>query len=65
MSKLSLDALKNRAEAIASEELMATINGGTENSCHGNATYNAHMIQGDVFVQIANGVSRWWNSLWN
>jgi hypothetical protein len=34
MSKLSLDALKERAEAIASEELMASINGGTENSCH-------------------------------
>jgi hypothetical protein len=34
MSKLSLDALKERAEAIASEELMASINGGTQNSCH-------------------------------
>jgi hypothetical protein len=34
MSKLSLDALKNRAEAIASEELMSSISGGTENGCH-------------------------------
>lgn len=32
--KLSLDALKERAEATASTELLATINGGTENSCH-------------------------------
>ena len=33
--KLSLDALKERAEATAStEELLDTISGGTENSCH-------------------------------
>ena len=34
MSKLSLDALKERAEATASNELLATISGGTENACH-------------------------------
>ena len=34
MSKLSLDALKERAEATASTELLATITGGTENACH-------------------------------
>ena len=34
MSKLSLDALKERAEATDSTELLATINGGTANSCH-------------------------------
>lgn len=34
MKKLSLDALKERAEAIASEELLTTISGGTESSCH-------------------------------
>ena len=32
--KLSLDALKERAEATASTELLATITGGTENACH-------------------------------
>lgn len=32
--KLSLEALKERAEAIASEELMESINGGLENKCH-------------------------------
>ncbi|WP_338410198.1 hypothetical protein [uncultured Flavobacterium sp.] len=32
--KLSLDALKERAEATASTELMATISGGTANECH-------------------------------
>ena len=36
--KLSLDALKERAEATASTELLATISGGTENSCHNNLT---------------------------
>ena len=34
MNKLSLDALKNRAEATASTDLLATISGGTENACH-------------------------------
>lgn len=34
MSKLSLDALKERAEAVASTDLLNTISGGTENSCH-------------------------------
>ena len=32
--KLSLDALKERAEATASTELLATITGGTANACH-------------------------------
>jgi len=34
MSKLSFDALKERAEAVASEDLLNSISGGTENSCH-------------------------------
>ena len=38
MKKLSLDALKERAKATASTELLATINGGTENSCHNSNT---------------------------
>jgi len=32
--KLSLDALKERAEAVASEELLGTISGGLEEACH-------------------------------
>lgn len=32
--KLSLDALKLRAEAVASQDLLATISGGNENACH-------------------------------
>lgn len=32
--KLSLEALKERAEATASTELLSTISGGTENACH-------------------------------
>jgi hypothetical protein len=34
MNKLSLDALKQRAEAVASEDVLATISGGLENACH-------------------------------
>ncbi len=34
MSKLSFDALSQRADAIAKEELLISINGGTQNCCH-------------------------------
>ena len=34
MSKLTLDALKERVEAVASEDLLNSISGGTENACH-------------------------------
>lgn len=34
MSKLSLEALRMRAESIVSEELMVSISGGTANACH-------------------------------
>ena len=43
MSKLSLDALKERAEATASNELLATISGGTENACHDGVTLTGHI----------------------
>ena len=52
MSKLSLDALKERANAIASEELMASINGGTENSCH-NGGLTGHLSVDAKIVQPA------------
>ena len=42
MSKLSLDALKERAEAVASTDLLNTISGGTENSCHPDAHIDAY-----------------------
>lgn len=32
--KLSLDALKERAGAVATSDLLATISGGTDNACH-------------------------------
>jgi hypothetical protein len=32
--KLNLEALKERAEAVASTDLLATISGGLENACH-------------------------------
>ena len=39
MKKLSLDALKQRAGVVASEDLLATISGGTENACHDDYEY--------------------------
>lgn len=34
MSKLTLDALKGRAGAVASTDLLNSISGGLENDCH-------------------------------
>jgi len=48
MSKLSLNSLKERAGAVASEELLASISGGTMNSCHDD-----DMSTND---KIANGI---------
>ena len=36
--KLSLEALKERAEAVASEELMNEISGGLQSACHPQET---------------------------
>ena len=38
--KLNFEALQERAEAIASEELLESISGGVENACHdGGASF--------------------------
>lgn len=47
--KLSLDALKERAEAAASTDLLATISGGMANSCH------VHIKCDDCTVTIKGG----------
>jgi hypothetical protein len=46
--KLSLDALKNRAEAVASEELLDSISGGVQEACHdgGSVGFWASVIIG-------------------
>ncbi|SNR86830.1 hypothetical protein [Flavobacterium sp. ov086] len=42
--KLSLDALKERAEAVASEELLNEIKGGNANGCHSKMEQAAEAI---------------------
>ena len=55
MSKLSLDALKERAEAVASEELLSTISGGTENACHDGGEPPWWEVYEDVYYyQLGN-----------
>lgn len=34
MSKLTFEALEQRAEAVVTEKILSTISGGTEDSCH-------------------------------
>jgi len=52
MSKLSLEALKLRAEAVASEELLASISGGTNNDCHDPETGEGIVIDGGTLPEI-------------
>ena len=46
--KLSLDALKERAEATASTELLATISGGLDNACHDTTSQPVHTHAADA-----------------
>lgn len=56
--KLSLEALKERAEATASNELLETISGGLANSCHdsgiagGSGTATDPYIIDTVIVKV-------------
>jgi hypothetical protein len=64
MSKLSLEALKMRAESTASEDLLATISGGTENSCHGNEAVMNHVnhVQNQPrpgYTPLGEAILRW------
>jgi|JFJP01.1.fsa_nt_gi hypothetical protein len=63
MGKLSLEALKERAEATASTELLATISGGTENACHdGNVITKTLKAKSDSELHIVQTI---WNWLFN
>lgn len=68
MSKLNLDALRMRAEAVASEELLASISGGTANSCHDTpAPTPCDHINNDqrsprpALTPLAAALLRWWH----
>lgn len=68
--KLSLDALKERAGAVASEELMGSITGGVANACHdgvGQAVRDGVNAQSkaeyDMYKEIGDRIANWWNGL--
>jgi hypothetical protein len=46
--KLSLDALKERAGATASMDLLATISGGEENACHDTPRHPLNQQYDDI-----------------
>jgi len=71
MSKLSLDALRERAEVVASEDLLATISGGTENACHDepkqeekpkDPSRNPYEPSGNPIVDTVRAIM-WWTGL--
>lgn len=66
MSKLTLDALKSKADAVASNDLLATISGGTENDCHtppmDECDDCAHQTQTVGAGAVAHG---WWHILFH
>jgi hypothetical protein len=60
--KLSLDALKERAEATASMDLLATISGGTENACHPVSAQKAE-DDANTLKEMGDRIIAWWKSL--
>ena len=60
--KLTLDALKERADAVASEELLSTISGGTENDCHEEPSPD-YSTPGDgaagAFLRLGDAIRHW------
>lgn len=48
ISKLTLDALKKRTNAVASEDLLSQISGGTDNDCHDEAEHPTNETVKDV-----------------
>lgn len=58
--KLSLEDLKERAEAVASTELLATISGGNENACHDSAATAAGRANAAANRAYANGPIQDW-----
>ena len=61
--KLSLDALKERAEATASTELLASINGGVDNACHDSGVMNhVNHVQNQPrpgYTPLGEAILRW------
>lgn len=67
MSKLNLDALRMRAEAVASEELLASICGGNDNACHNtpppaDPSSFPYEPSGNPLVDTVRGIL-WWIGL--
>lgn len=61
--KLSLEALKERAEATASMDLLATISGGVANACHDVTPAEfGKMTKTEQDAFMANNV---WNAIVN
>lgn len=52
MSKLSLDALQQRANQVVDNDLLTSISGGTENQCHDDS-----QEEGPSWWEIALGVA--------
>ncbi len=61
--KLTLDALKERADAVASEELLNSISGGTENACHDTLPEPVLPHTGNPIVDPITGLIWWWDLL--
>ncbi|HCQ13267.1 hypothetical protein [Flavobacterium sp.] len=61
--KLSLDALKERAEATASQELLGSIAGGLAEECHNGSCHAAPT--GNPIADIGVSLYNLWQTLFN
>lgn len=65
MSKLTLEALKQRAETVTSTDLLLSISGGTENDCHDSWSEAQRIkaeVEYDMYKRIGDKIAEWWDS---
>lgn len=60
MSKLSLEAFSQKADQIATVDLLNSINGGTENDCHPNDDRSVGQVMSDAEMQEAEDNHDFW-----
>ena len=59
MSKLSLDALKQRADSVATEDLLKSISGGIQNACHDEDGGFWTAVKSAIFDYISTPKGPW------
>jgi hypothetical protein len=64
MSKLSMEALMQRADAVATVDLLNSISGGTENDCHPGSGATKQELEEAERQRMIKLLSKPWDPNW-